>query len=284
MLKRSKTRALTGAALTCLFLSACASADKTLSKETSVESRKSLAAGDFEEALDSFQVAQQKNPSSKELTARYIRTVEEIKRTADRTRSERDCAGAYRIYRILLDHYGDFGAFAVNLTFNKIYLETARKECRIEAVDNPAAQAMRAGHFAKAIDIFQAALKENPRDVELAAKFRGTANEIKAIGDKSLEAKDFARAGTVNVFLLKSYPYFEGLKPPVAFTREALQGAVQTCRESLTKTGLEEYRKGNLAKAISVWESLLAFDPNNAEIKKAVATARTQLDALKKQK
>jgi len=48
----------------------------------------------------------------------------------------------------------------------------------------------------------------------------------------------------------------------------------------LTKAGLEEYRKGNLAKAIAVWEGLLSFDPNNVEIRKAVDTARIQLNEI----
>jgi cytochrome c-type biogenesis protein CcmH/NrfG len=59
-----------------------------------------------------------------------------------------------------------------------------------------------------------------------------------------------------------------------------LAEGIAACREGLTKTGLEEYRKGNLAKAISVWEDLLSFDPDNTEIKKAVDTARTQLNKV----
>ena len=54
------------------------------------------------------------------------------------------------------------------------------------------------------------------------------------------------------------------------------------CRESLTQSGLAEYRKGNLAGAIAFWEGLLSFDPNNAEIKKAVGTAKTQAAEIKK--
>jgi hypothetical protein len=37
-----------------------------------------------------------------------------------------------------------------------------------------------------------------------------------------------------------------------------------------------------ILKAIAVWEGLLSFEPNNAEIKKAVNTAKTQLDGIKK--
>ena len=382
MLKRSMTRALAWAVLPCLLWPACSTAGKNRTKPPSVESRPVLAEGDFQKALDGFKAAYEKTPRGKELAANYVRTVEEIKGAADRALGQQEYARAGGIYRILLDRYGDFGAFAAKLTFNKahletalkecrmatvdnpaaqavkagnfaqaldifqaaikenpgdaelaakyrgtvheikaigdkafdakdfaraggiywilldrygdfgafaatfafkkIQLETALKECRMAAVDNPAAQALKAGSFAKAIDIFQAALKENPGDAELAAKYRGTVNDIKAAGDKALASKDFAQAGKVNAFLLRNYASFEGLKPPVVFSREALRDAVAACRESLTKTGLAEYRKGNLAKAIAVWEGLLSFDPDNAEIIKAVNTAKTQLNGIKK--
>ena len=268
--------------LPCLLWPACSTAGKNLTKQASVQSRQALAAGDFQKALDSFKAAYEKNPRGKELAANYVRTVEEIKGAADRAVGQREYARAGGIYRILLDRYGDFGAFAAKLTFKKAHLETALKECRIAAVDNPAAQAVKAGNFAKAIDIFQAALKENQGDAELAAKYRGTVNDIQVAGDKALASKDFAQAGRVNAFLLRNYASFERLRPLVIFSREALKDAVAACRESLTKTGLAEYRKGNLAKAIAVWEGLLSFDPDNAEIKKAVNTAKTQLDGIKK--
>jgi tetratricopeptide (TPR) repeat protein len=282
MLKRPLPRALAWAVLPCLFLSACALADKIMTKQAPVESRPALAEGDFEKVLDDFKAAYEKTLRSRELTADYVRTVEEIKGAADRALGQREYARAGGIYRLLLDRYGNFGAFATTLTFKKTQLETALKECRTVAVDNPAAQAVKAGNFARALDIFQAAIKESPGDAELAAKYRGTVNQIMAIGDKAFGAKDFAQAGRVNAVLLGDYASFEGLRPPVAFSREALKDAVSACRESLTKTGLSEYRRGNLAKAIAVWEGLLAFDPDNAEIKKAINTARTQLDGIKK--
>ena len=283
MLKRPLPRALAGAVLCGLFLSACALADKIKTKQPPVESRPVLAEGDFEKALDDFKAAYEKTPRDKKLAAKYQGTVLEIKAIGDKAFGAKDFARAGGIYRILLDRYGDFGAFAATLPFKKVQLETAQKECRIMAVDNPAARAVKAGNFARALDIFQAALKESPGDAELAAKYRGTVLEIKAIGDKAFGAKDFAQAGRVNASLLRNYASFEGLKPPVAFSKEDLTKAVVACRENLTKTGLAEYRKGNLAKAIAVWEGLLAFDPDNAEIKKAVNTAWTQLDGIKKE-
>ncbi|MCK7476805.1 MAG: tetratricopeptide repeat protein [Candidatus Moduliflexus flocculans] len=63
--------------------------------------------------------------------------------------------------------------------------------------------------------------------------------------------------------------------------RERLVEVINVCRQGLTNSGLAEYRKGNLEKAIEIWDSLLAFDPGNAEIKKAVETAKAQLEKLR---
>lgn len=282
MLDMSLKRTLSYLILPCLLWPACSTANKNLTKQASIESRKSLAAGDFEKALSGFREAAKKNPRGKGLAANYVRTIEEIKQEADRVLDQRDYARAGGIYRILLDHYADFGAFATKLTFKTAHLETALNNCRAALVDGPAREALKAGNFARAIEVHQTALKENPGDSDLAAKYRTTINDIKVAGDRAFAGKDFAQAGRVNVVLLKNFSSFERLHPPIAFSKEALTKDVAACRESLTMTGLAEYRKGNLAEAIAVWEGLLSFDPDNAEIKKAVNTAKTQLDAIKK--
>jgi hypothetical protein len=48
----------------------------------------------------------------------------------------------------------------------------------------------------------------------------------------------------------------------------------------LSQRALDEYRKGNLAAAISLWNSVLAFDPDNAAIVRAIKTATLQLKNL----
>jgi tetratricopeptide (TPR) repeat protein len=280
----SLRRALAGAALAGLFVAACSTANKNLNKQTSIESRKSLESGDFEKALAGFKAALKENPRNKELTANYIRTVEEVKRTADIAMGRRDYARAGDIYQILVNSYPDFEAFAAKLPFKEAQLAIAQKACRAALVEGRAQQALKAGKIALAIETFQGALSENPGDADLKTKYLGTLEEIKAIGDNAYHNKDFARAGLVSFVLLKNYSSYEGLRPPVALTRESLQETIAACREALTKTGLTEYRKGNLAKAIAVWEGLLAFDPDNAEIKKAVTTAKTQLNELIKKK
>jgi len=277
-------RVLSVMALSCLFFSACASANRTLLKQASGESRQFLAAGDFAKAIDVLKEAHKKNPRNKKLEANYIRTVEEIKRTADRALGRRDYAVAGNIYRVLSDDYADFRPFAARLTFKKSYLDATIRYCRMAILDGQAQQELKAGNYAKALDLYPVILKEYPGDAELAASCMRTLREIKTAGDKALADKDFGQSGKVNVLLLKNFQSFEGLEPAPAFTRTDLEKAIAACRESLTKMGLSEYRKGNLAKAIAVWEELLAFDPENAEIKKAVETAKTQLNRLIKKK
>jgi tetratricopeptide (TPR) repeat protein len=270
---------IAGVFVSSLF-SACSTANKTLYTQASIESRNALAAGDFQKAVLTFKAACKKNPGNKKLEAHYVLTVEEIRRAADRAMGRKDYAQAASIYLLLSNNYADFGAFAAKLTFKKAYLDATLKYCRIELVSAQAGEDIKAGNFAKALNAYQAALDEYPGDAGLAGKYVTAIGDIKAAGDKALTDKNFGLSGKANALLLKNFPTFERLLPAVAFTQADLTKAIAVCRDSLTKTGLAEYRQGNLAKAIAVWEELLSFDPENAEIKKAVDTARTQLNAI----
>jgi len=282
MTKPNPLRTLAGLLVPCLMIAACATADRSATKRASAESRAALEAGDSKEALDRYARAYAENPRNKELAAGYVRAIEEIKRAADQALGRKEYGGASNTYGHLLDHYEGLGPLAEGLSFDKAALQTALKTSRAALVDLQVQRDLKEGAFAKALKLRADAVKADPRDAGLAAKYQETVIAIKVRGDKALDEKDFARAGAANALLLNQAATIEALRPPVGFTRDALKNTVSICRENLTGAGLEEYRKGNLAKAIAIWESLLAFDPDNAEIQKAVTTARTQLDALKK--
>jgi tetratricopeptide (TPR) repeat protein len=284
MSKVAIERVLSLLALSGLFFSGCASSGRALVRQVSSESRQFLAAGEFAKAVDVFKEAQKRNPRDKELQASYMRTVEEIKRAADSALGRRDYAAAASICRVLSDNYTDFRPFAARLTFKKSNLDATIRSCRTAILDSQAQQELKAGNYAKALDLYAPFLKEYPRDADLAASCLRTLREIKAAGDKALADRNFGQSGKVNTLLLNDFPSFESLEPGPAFTRADLEKAIAACRENLTKAGLSEYRKGNLAKAIAVWEELLAFDPENAEIKRAVETAKTQLNRVIKKK
>jgi tetratricopeptide (TPR) repeat protein len=280
MAKAFLKKAILAGAIASLFFSTCISVHKTLIKQTAAESGRLLADGDFQKALDLYKAASKRYPRDGELAGNYLRTIEEIKQAADQALGRHDYARAGSIYRLLLDNYADFGGSAAKLRFKKPFLETSLKYCQVALVDSQAQQAMKAGNFGKALDTYQTALKDHLGDAVWSARYMAIVNEVKAAGDKALGAKDFAQAGRVYALLLKNFPSFGERQPAVAFGKTDLAEGIAVCRDGLTKAGLEEYRKGNLAKAIAVWEDLLAFDPDNAEIKNAVDTARTQLNKV----
>jgi cytochrome c-type biogenesis protein CcmH/NrfG len=62
----------------------------------------------------------------------------------------------------------------------------------------------------------------------------------------------------------------------LSFDRAKLNAKITDCKTALSKKGFQEYRQGNLSEAIALWQGYLAIDPNNADIKKAVNTAKLQ--------
>jgi tetratricopeptide (TPR) repeat protein len=68
-----------------------------------------------------------------------------------------------------------------------------------------------------------------------------------------------------------------GIKKPAAFLKKRL-GSIES---SLMDEGLRKYRAGRLEEAVSMWDSLLAINPNHAQARKSRETAKTQLRNLK---
>jgi tetratricopeptide (TPR) repeat protein len=146
---------------------------------------------------------------------------------------------------------------------------------------------MKAGRFTKAVGLYRASLKDQPGEKSARADYASAILEIKAAGDRALTRLDYATAGRIHVLLLNNLGSFEGLEgigeaAAESLSKDRLVEAIKVCREGLTNSGLAEYRKGNLEKAIEIWDSLLVFDPGNAEIKKAVETAKAQLGKVKR--
>ena len=285
-MKQSRARriflsALLAAMLSSLVFTACASTHKAAVKQTSAESGRSLAAGDYEKALDLQKKLYQQDPNDKRTLTGYIKTIEEVKRAADRARSQGEYGPAGGAYRLLINNWAGFSAFASKLTFVKSDVEAGMRRCRIAMYEAQFRQEIKAARYDKALAVYQTALKEYPGDKTLKAGYAAAAGEIKTIGSKALAGHDYALAGKVHGLLLKNIASFDGLEKGTALNRKDLDEAIELCSAQLTNRGLTEYRQGNLQKAIAVWEDLLAFDPENAEIKKAVETAKAQLRKLK---
>jgi len=139
-----------------------------------------------------------------------------------------------------------------------------------------ARQHMNAGEYQNAIDNYRAAYKIRPGDQELALEYAASLEDINAAADEASHRADFASAGRIYDILLKNYSSFSGFARVLSFDEAHLNESLSHCRKSLSARGFQEYRKGNLSEAIALWQSLLTIDPDNVDIKGAVATATLQ--------
>jgi hypothetical protein len=106
--------------------------------------------------------------------------------------------------------------------------------------------------------------------------------ELKGLAERALARKDFVAAGKGYAVLWREYPMAQQVGLSLSFSRNDVDEGIKNCRTQLTREGLDQYRKGNLKEAIVIWQGLLQFDPDNAEIQKAVDTATEQLRKLQK--
>ncbi len=147
-----------------------------------------------------------------------------------------------------------------------------------------AKQFMDAGEYQKAIDAYNLEHRKHPQDQALMKEYVMSLEDMKSAADKASDREDFASAGRKYHVMLKNYPSFKGFEKRLSFNSSYLNIKLSHCKHSLSKQGFQEYRKGNLSDAISLWQVLLAIDPHNAEIKDALRTAKLQQKNLQENK
>jgi tetratricopeptide (TPR) repeat protein len=145
-------------------------------------------------------------------------------------------------------------------------------------------QFMSAGEYQKAIDVYNFEYRSHPQDQVLLNEYVKSLEDIKSSADKASDREEFAPAGRKYRILLKNYPRFKGFEKRLSFNNSHLHSKISHCKQSLSKQGFQEYRKGNLSGAIALWQGFLAIDPHNAEIKDAVRTAKLQQKNLQENK
>ncbi len=267
-----------------LFSFSCARSNQAAVQQTIAGSRVQLESGDFQEALDSYKAASQKYPRDESLAAGYAEAVEEIKGAADSALEKGNLGLAEKIHRVLLENFSDFKSFDLKLSFSEASLRSQIKNGRMAMCEKQARQALPLGDFQGALDAYRPALKEYPGDPPLTAKYIKIIEEIKAVGENSLVGREFALAGKAYYALWKDFSDFKSFEKQLSFGRDILKAGLDKSRKSLSQKGMEQYRKGKLAEAVSIWESLLVFDPDNADIKKSIETGKSQLKKLQQKK
>ena len=128
------------------------------------------------------------------------------------------------------------------------------------------------GDYKSALDVYAAALRKYPDNQALLTNYHKTIENIHHTADKAFSREDFTSSGRAYYVLLNNYPFFQELIPELSFDMAFLHARLEDSGSHLSQRALTQYRKGNLAEAISIWKDILLFDPNNAGIIKEIDT------------
>ncbi len=136
------------------------------------------------------------------------------------------------------------------------------------------------GESKGALDVYANARSKHRNNQAILANYRKTIESIRYAADGVFVKEDFAVSGRIYHVLLKDHPSYQEVFTDLSFDRTYLQGRLAECSSGLSQRALAQYRKGNLAEAISIWKSILLFDPGNSGVVKAIDTATIQLRNL----
>lgn len=132
-----------------------------------------------------------------------------------------------------------------------------------------------------ALNVIRRAVRGGAEEGDFSQDYPSVVNGAIEAADALRGRSDFTRAGKVYRLVLETYPRTPALAAQVKRSRETLQEDIRFCAERMMESGLAEYREGRMKSALALWQEILAFDPKNAGARRAVDTARRQLDALR---
>ncbi len=136
------------------------------------------------------------------------------------------------------------------------------------------------GDYKSALDVYTNLCRKYPDDQALSVNYGKTVEDIHRAAIEAFSKEDFISSGRAYYILLKNNSSCHGSVREQTIDKGLLHARLEDCSSQLSQRALAEYRKGNLAEAISIWKNILAFDPNNAGVEKAIETATVQLKNL----
>jgi len=283
-----------------LSFSSCGYVKRTQVKSAIDEAHQELRSGDFQKALDTYQLAYRKYPKDPEMLKKYVETIESMKARGDEAFDTENFVQAQITYDLLLKNFSRFSDFANLLSFKKNFLVTrlkmsrmlqAEKEVRLATrlrmsrmlkAEKEARSCLKNGDVQKGIDIYRGLIQQYPWDTTVRNGYVSLLESIKGQADLEFERKDFDQAGRTYRVLFKNYSSLNHLNRFLSYNAGLLNTRIETCRKILFEDALEKYRSGNLGQAVSIWRNILTFDPENLEVKKATDKAILQIRNLEK--
>lgn len=245
------------------------------------QAQSEIASGKFQRTIDIYREIYQAYPQDPTVRSEYIKVLVTIKTKGDQAFKGNDFPSAEEAYGALLRNWPHFADFSQSLSFDRNVLEKMAWASKKALTERQVHSYIDAGDFKKAIVTRKEFAQEYPQEPTAQRDYIKTLELVTSRGNRAFEKSNYPLAGRIYAALLKSRPSSQDLSFSYSYDTQVLNRKLEACRKILFERGLERYRSGDLSDAISIWRSILAFDPDNEEIKKAVATAVLQYKRLK---
>lgn len=136
------------------------------SGQTPNQIKQHVTAGEYQKAIDLYKTEYKNHPQDRLLVKEYMKSLEEIKTTADSASGREDFLSAGKTYNVLQKNYPDFKDFARALTFDSAQLKSRLTNC-MTALSTKGFQAYREGSLSEAISLWQDYLLIDPTNTDI---------------------------------------------------------------------------------------------------------------------
>lgn len=261
-------------------LFSCAHPRKEEFEAIRAQSQQYYDAGEYQRALDSYRTLHTRYPKDSVVAESYISMFETIKKESDRAYGRGEYATAYKMYRLLPAYYDDLSRDKHKLSFSKSYLTARIKSAEMNLAEKTSHHYIASGDFQKALEVCSKIYQKYRKDAQSQKCLVTAASELGEKANTAYAKGEYAEAGKIYALLRKNAKTFKTAAIPATSDMQALDQRLVNCCNHLNRKGLELYRKGELRKALTVWKSILEFDPDNAEVKKTVDTTSEQIENM----
>lgn len=138
-----------------------------------------------------------------------------------------------------------------------------------------------AGAHAKALEAYAEAFHLYPGNRALRNGYVSVCQYLIDLADSAFQKTQFAAAGRIYNSLYRS-SIAKDIGAALTFDSDYLLARIRRCSFALNEMGIEKYREGKLDDALAIWKTIILFDPDNEEVKRAISTASIQIKNLKR--
>lgn len=169
---------------------------------------------------------------------------------------------------------------AVLLSSCATYKKNNRPQEIADTVQQAQSQLAR-GEYKKVLALYAAADDKYEHDPALQHHYARTGDKIKGAADTAFQQGVFFQAGGIYHILQESGITGRNFQEPLSFDNAYLRSRIGSCSKTLMEQGLVKYREDDLDGAVSIFSKVMAFDPGNKTVAKALRTTNKQRQMLK---